>query len=93
MENIIQDIIRFLNDNDILDDEKAEKALTQLKDCYKNQTALVWDVDDVMAVAEEMCVGLTIAEARQVLKDVARDHPLHGVNWDVIRDAIDIIKG
>ena len=55
-----------------------------------DQISINWHVDDVFAVDD----SLTRSQAKQVLYLVKHNHDSSiGVNWDVIRENIRVIKG
>jgi len=56
----------------------------------ENQISINWHVDDVLSVDET----LTQLEARQVLYLLKHNHDaLIGINWNVIQDVINQLKG
>ncbi len=53
-----------------------------------------WYVEDVLEVAENMEVKLTKKQAEKVLWFVSHTHNAEiGINWDVIENAINEVKG
>lgn len=46
----------------------------------------IWMVDDVLSVAAERGIGITEAEAEEILERVHQRHDAeYGINWDVLR--------
>ena len=69
-----------------------EHAESQLDGIERGDViAVYWCVDDVLTVAEEMNIELTIDEARDILQEVARRHDASiGIDWIVIESHIDM---
>lgn len=60
----------------------------------KKTIVIKWHIDDVLMQAEKQKIKLTKKQAKSVLMLIKKSHDAEiGVNWQVINNAINIIKG
>jgi len=86
--HIIKDMIRNLDNAGLLQDK--EKAIEILEDYWTTNMAIVWNVDDIIGVAEQKGLDITKEQACEVLETLLDNHDADlGVNWDTISYALD----
>ncbi len=79
-------LTKFLNELHSWETQQLEQALNAIQHELKNrpdvdQITITWHVEDVQGQRPE----LTVAQCRQVLKALERNHDATvGINWDVI---------
>lgn len=69
----------------------TEEKLNRLVRDIQEDVAIVivWKVEDILSVAEDMKQEITEDQAREILHDLERNHdPEFGISWSLIRDYI-----
>jgi hypothetical protein len=70
----------------IISAKNERKACKVLRDeCWTDQIAEIWSIEDVMNRAEDSGNIINVATARKVLNSIVEDYDANiGITWDVI---------
>lgn len=65
--------------------KSRKKAQQLLEKHWRNQIAIVWNIDDVHRAANECETVLANGEAREILQELLENHDAqHGINWETL---------